>query len=136
MNLGRFQPGQILPIGVTTVDGTGTPTWPDTAPVATVKDAGNNVIWTGKVALDPDTPYRFSSALFLGIPYSLGTYSVGYEWSVGVYNGTATDTFDVISGGDVGGRIIAMYAYDRPEARYVVAQLTSGNIVQGRNPRL
>ena len=136
MDLGRFQPGQIVGIGVSTVDAADAPAWPDAAPVATITDGDNNVVWTGKIALDPNRAYRFSLSVFLGVPYSLGTYQVGYAWSIGAFSGTASDTFEVIHGGDVGGRIIAMYAYDRPEARYVVAQLTSGNIVQGRNPRL
>lgn len=135
MNLGRFQPGQVVKISVATVDGSGTPATPDAAPVATIRNGSNAVIWTGKLAMDGSTKV-FSLAVFVGIPYPLGTYTVTYQWAVGGFNGTGSDTFDVIHGGDVGGRVISMYAYDRPEARYVVAQLTSGNIVQGRNPRL
>ena len=29
-----------------------------------------------------------------------------------------------------------MFAYDRPEAGYVLAQLGGGKLVQGRNPRI
>lgn len=135
MNLGRFQQGQIVKISIATVDGNDLPATPDAAPVATIRDPSNAVIFSGKLAMDGGTQL-FSLPIFVGISYPLATYTVGYTWSVGGFNGTGSDTFDVIHGGDVGGRIIAMYAYDRPEARYVVAQLTSGNIVQGRNPRL
>jgi hypothetical protein len=54
----------------------------------------------------------------------------------GQAKGTASDTFDLIAGGDEGGAVVSMFAIDRPEARYVVGQLASGKLVQGRNPRL
>lgn len=135
MDLGRFQPGQDVRIGVATVDVDGNPAWPVLAPVSTVKDADNNTIFSGKIPMS-GLAYIFSRQLFLGLLYPVGIYQVNYAWTVGSFNGTASDTFEVISGGDVGGGIIAMYAYVRPEATYVVAQLSSGNIVQGRNPRL
>lgn len=135
MNLGRFQPGQRVLLGVSTVDGSANPAWPDSAPVATITDSNNDTIWTGKIALDGDQ-YHFSLNVFLGIAYSVGTYQVAYAWAVNGTPVTATDTFDVIAGGDIGGAVVSMYGYVRPESTYVVAQLDSGNIVQGRNPRL
>ena len=135
MDLGRIQPGQFVTIGVATVDGAGHPATPDAAPVATITDASNAVVFAGKIPMRRDTRH-FALPIFAGITLPLGTYTVSYAWAVGVFGGTATDTFTIIHGGDIGGRIISMYAYDRPEARYVVAQLSSGNIVQGRNPRL
>jgi hypothetical protein len=135
MNLGRFQPGQVVNISIQTVDSFDLPATPDAAPVAKIRDSLNAVVFSGKMAMDGSTKV-FSLSVFVGISYPLGTYTVSYQWVVGGFHGTGSDTFDVIHGGDVGGRIISMYAYDRPEARYVVAQLTSGNVVQGRNPRL
>lgn len=135
MNLGRFQPGQTVNIAVSTVDGDGNPAMPDAAPIATITAPDSTVLFAGKIALTA-TPFLFSLPIFVGIPYSVGTYQVEYQWLVAGVSVNASDTFDVIHGGDAGGRIIAMYAYDRPEASYVVAQLTSGNVVQGRNPRL
>lgn len=135
MDLGRFQPGQVVTLGVSTVDGSANPAWPDAAPVATIRDSSSNVIWSGKISLDGGA-YHFSLPVFVGISYSVGTYQVTYAWAV---NGTAvasSDSFDVIAGGDIGGSVVSMYAYVRPEATYVVAQLSSGNLVQGRNPRL
>lgn len=136
MNLGRFQSGQSVTIAVSTLGSTSLPVMPDAAPVATIKDSVGDVILLRKLALERFGSNVFSLDVFLGVRYPLGTYTVEYQWVVGGFTGTGSDTFDVIHGGDVGGRIISMYAYDRPEARYVVAQLTSGNFVQGRNPRL
>lgn len=135
MDLGRFQPGQNVLIGVSTVDGSDNPAWPDVAPIATITDSNNDTIWTGKLALDGGA-FHFSLSVFVGIAYSVGTYSVSYQWTVDGAVVTAQDRFDVVAGGDIGGAVISMYAYVRPESTYVVAQLSSGNLVQGRNPRL
>jgi hypothetical protein len=138
MDLGRFQAGQVVTVGVTTLDSGGSPATPDAAPAATVKDPGGNTVWSGKLPMAPGAypPTAFALPVFVGVGYSLGTYTVSYTWAVGAFNGTASDTFTVIGGGDVGGRVISLYAYGRPEARFVVAQLSSGNTIQGRNPRL
>ncbi len=135
MDLGRFQPGPSVTIGLSTVNAAQSPAMPDAAPIATIVNASSVTIWTGKIALTP-TPFLFSLPIFLGIAYPVGTYQVSYSWDVLGVPVTASDQFEVIAGGDIGGRVISMYAYVRPEATYVVGQLTSGTIVQGRNPRL
>ena len=136
MSLGRFQAGQFLTLAVNTTDAGHVPALPDSAPVMTITDSGSAVIATAKVPLDPLLPFTFGMRIFLGLEFALGTYTVGYAWTVNGSGVSVSDTFDLIAGGDAGGRIIAMYGYDRPEAKYVVTQLTSGNVVQGRNPRL
>jgi hypothetical protein len=42
----------------------------------------------------------------------------------------------VVPGGDPGGAVISVFAHDRPESGYVLAQLGGGKLVQGRNPRI
>jgi len=79
---------------------------------------------------------RFTASLFLGLGFPLGTYRVTFTYRAGGFDRSATTTFDVIAGGDPGGSVISMASYERPEARYVVAQLSSGRIVQGRNPSI
>lgn len=135
MDLGRFQPGQVVTIGVATVDGSDNPVAPLAAPVATVTNSSSDVVFSGKIAMNLDTMH-FALPIFLGILYPLGTYTVSYTWSAVGFSGSASDTFEVIGGGDIGGRVISIYAYVQPQAQYVIAQLSSGNIVQGRNPRL
>jgi hypothetical protein len=134
MYLGRFQQGQPVRLAVSPVSG-GNPATPDSAPVATVTGPVGFASFSAKLAMDGG-PTAFALAIPLVAEFLLGTYSVSYSYSVGGNAGTASDTFDVIAGGDPGGRIISMTAYDRPEARYVVTQLSSGRIVQGRNPTI
>lgn len=134
MNLGRFQQGQIVKLNVSPFDNVGVSTVPDSAPLATIRDQYSNAMAFLKMPMNRSV-VGFSIPVFLGVGFPLGTYTVTYSWSIGDYQGSASDSFDVISGGDIGGGVIAMYGYDRPEARYVVAQLSSGNLVQGRNPK-
>lgn len=136
MDLGRFQPGDIIELKFDTVDGDSNRAAPDVSPTIQIVDADSNAIMpTNKAGLIGSYTH-FGLDLFVSALYPLGTYTVTYSWTVSGTGFTATDTFTVIGGGDIGGSIIAMRAYVRPEASYVVAQLNSGNIVQGRNPRL
>lgn len=135
MDLGRFQLGQNVIFGLATNDASGNPIAPDAAPTATVTYPNGSSAGPIKLAMNTG-PTTFSIGWFLSADFALGTYTVSYQFRAGSYQGTGSDTFEVIAGGDQGGCIISMYAYDRPEARYVVAQLDSGNLVQGRNPRL
>lgn len=127
-SLGRFQLGDV----VTTEVLPGSP--PDAAPVATIKNGIGVTIATAKMAMNGG-PTAFSLPLFLGNLFTVGTFSVTYSYAVGGIPGSASDSFDVVAGGDPGGRVIAMTAYDRPEAQYVVVQMASGYLMQGRNPR-
>lgn len=139
MDLGRYQRGQKVPIGVNAVDGSSNPVEPDEAPVATIRDPASNVVAT--LALPRVAPSRtsFGAGFFLGVLFqTLGTYQVSYAYTFaeGTGQGSASDSFEVIAGGDEGGSVVAMFSLDRPEARYVVGQLGCGKLAQGRNPRL
>jgi hypothetical protein len=133
--LGRFQIGQTVPLAVVPVDSGGFPSPPDSAPVATVQDPSNTTVGILKMALGGD-PEHFAIGFFLRGGLALGTYQVTYAYRVNGASLGETGSFDVIPGGDPGGAVIAMVGYDRPEARYVVAQLASGRLVQGKNPRV
>jgi len=135
MNLGRFQLGQFVTLGLSTVNTVGVPTAPDAAPMATITTPGVVAGAPFKLAMNGG-PLAFALSIQLGLAYGLGTFSVTYTYSVNGAALTGGDTFTVIAGGDPGGGIIAMAYYERPEAGYVVTQLTSGRIVQGRNPSL
>ena len=127
--LGRFQPGQNVPISVTTTAP------PDRPPIAVVRDPNGNVVATIALAMRGGN-LVFGCDFFLGSAAILGTYTIGYSYVVAGTPGTATGSFDVIIGGDLGGAVIALYAYARPEAQYVVAQLSSGMLAMGKNPSI
>jgi hypothetical protein len=67
---------------------------------------------------------------------SIGRYAVRYSWDVGGFAGSATACFDVTPGGDAGGRVIALHEVRRPPRSHLVAQLSSGVLVAGSNPRV
>jgi hypothetical protein len=49
---------------------------------------------------------------------------------------SASGSFDVVAGGDSGGRVMSLHSVDRPEARGLIAQVSSGRLVLGSNPTL
>jgi hypothetical protein len=139
MDLGRFQKGEKVPLQVSTVDGSANPVEPDAAPLVVVRDPANAVVASLRLPRVGTAFDQYGMAHFLGVLFAtLGTYQVSYsyDYAEGTGQGTASDTFELIAGGDEGGAVVAMFHIDRPEARYVVGQLASGKLVQGRNPRL
>lgn len=76
----------------------------------------------------------FAKLVRLGAGFALGSYTVSFNYTVQGYQGLLLATFEVVGGGDLGGPVISLYSVDRPEARYIVAQLGTGRLVQGRNP--
>lgn len=134
MDLGRFQQGQQVTLGIATVDGSGNPVAPNAAPTVTITPPTGSP-FTLKLAMNGGST-AFSLPVFLGLSFGLGTYSVAYSYQAGAFAGSGSDTFEVIAGGDPGGAVISLCSFDRPEARYVVAHTTAGLILQGRNPQL
>ncbi|MBX6312831.1 MAG: hypothetical protein IRY99_07945 [Isosphaeraceae bacterium] len=135
--LGRYQRGQAVTLGVRVLGPDRLPAMPDSAPTARVYGDGGLVATYRLPIIDKGGQVgMFQRPVAIGLEYERGRYRVVYQYAVGAHAGMVIDTFEVIPGGDSGGAVISMYAYDRPEARYVVAQLSDGKLVQGRNPRL
>lgn len=135
---GRYQLGQEIPLGVLTVNASGAPSFPTTAPHMDVFSGSAKVV-SGKLLPVVDrggqTGY-FHYPLYLGPQFAAGRYSVVYRYLVGTYLGQVEDTFEVIAGGDDEGEVLAMHWFERPQADFVVQQLSSGKLVRGRNPRI
>lgn len=139
MDLGRYQLGQWVTLGTVVMDGSGKPVVPAAAPVASITGPQGFSMTLPMAALpEAVSSYpvgtAFGSLLFLDSSFIFGIFGVRY--SVSGQSIADPDSFTIIGGGDPGGRVISMHAYDRPEATYVIAQLDSGLIVQGKNPRL
>ena len=127
--LGRFRWGD-------EVDFTVTPTGPPPAlPTATITDASSVTVASFSMWVLPGLA-SFAGSVFLSSAWALGTFTVTCQFSVSGSPVTQVFTFDVVAGGDSGGDVISMYFYDRPEAGYVIAQLSGGLLAQGRNPHL
>ena len=125
--LGRFRRGDEVTIGITLAG------IPDSPPLATLYGP------TGQAEASYYMPtsdgLEFSVSPMVGA-WPLGTFSVSIAYSIGGVAASLGMSFDVVSGGDSGGSVISMHVHSRPESNYVVAQLSSGVVVQGRNPHL
>jgi hypothetical protein len=126
----RYQRGTVLPLGLLTSG------VPDHAPIAVLLDpAGADVLSVEMYAVGA-TARAFRADVFLDSLFGLGVHRVVYSYTVGGEPATTEDAFEIVSGGDSGGDVIALYGLDRPESPFVVAQLGCGRIVLGRRPAL
>ncbi len=129
VDLGRYRRGDTVTIGCVT------PGVPDAAPIAVILDVGMNPVMACPIPATDSTHMTFALPVFIGAQFNVGSYSVSYQFTVGGQSGLTTgDSFLVIPGGDSGGDVISLYSFNRPEGNYVVAQLSSGRLAQGRNP--
>lgn len=125
-DLGRFQRGKSVSVvpGIAII--------PDNYPLLVVAGPSGFPGYTANVPLQRGA--GFGARIFLGSQFPLGTYTATVTWSLAGNPSTYSATFEVVGGGDSGGPVNSLNAYDRPEARYVLAQLGGGKLVQGRNP--
>ena len=138
MYRGRFRLGEEATIGVFCFDGNYAPVLPDDCPVAKIFDASGNRVWTGKVPIQDRYGITglFQTQVYLSPTFAPGQYTVSYSYSSGggAYAGSDEDNFEVLPGGDTDGITEAMFYYHRPQADYVVQQLSSGKLKKRRNP--
>lgn len=135
MNLGRFHVGDSIPLAVSSEDNNGVPTLPTAAPTARIY-SGSTLIET--VSLPIWDRYKvtayFQKRHRLGSSYSAGTYLVVYGWTISATSYKKVAFFQVYSGGDADGNVIAAAAVERPEANYILYETESGSLMAGRNP--
>jgi hypothetical protein len=131
--LGTVVLGRRAPFLVQTLGAGRVPALPMVPPTATLYDAGGNVAATFELPI-----LDLAAGLFgMGVRLSTlapGRYCVLYQYRVNGYPGRVIDFLDLAAGDDAGA-VISLFAHDRPEARYVLAQLDGGRLVQGRNPK-
>jgi hypothetical protein len=137
-SLGRFRRGDSVPYSFTL------PALPDAPPVLTVTaDAATVDSFPLPILDQEDEIYAsrlvsntFGRYRMVGEDYPLGTLRVKADYSVSGVPASQDVTLDVVDGGDSGGSVISLLGHGRPDATYIVAQLSSGVLVQGRNPHL
>jgi hypothetical protein len=129
--------GEEITVAVQVYDSNGTPQLPDDCPIAKIFNAAGSVVWTAKIAIQDryGTVGYFQQNIFLGPAFAVGPYTVTYSYAVGGNPGSDEDNFEVIAGGDSDGTTESLYFYHRPQADYVIQQLSSGKIKRRRNPR-
>jgi hypothetical protein len=137
--LGRYKLGQTVILQLQITDPTtGSPVLPDEAPHADLFDINSTLIVRLKLAITDKfrTTGFFTRMVFLGAIYPVSAYRVVYHWTIASVPEQANDAFEVTTGGNPDGQIIAMHGFTRPDANYVVQELGSGRLVKGRNPAL
>jgi len=133
---GRCQHGEEITLGVLCTDGAGAPVYPDAAPTLDVfGPEGQPVAGQRLPAVDRAAAVGlFQLGLFLGPAFAPGRHRAVYRWSAGGLAGVAEDWFDLLPGGDARGAVIALYAYERPQADYLIRQQDGGAMGANRNP--
>jgi hypothetical protein len=138
--LGRFQAGAVVPLRVWTVDrSTNGPTLPDQAPWLRVYGPGG--VTAQFIPRMPTDDFWGILGLFrwplrLGVGLPVGTYAVVYSYLVNRRIHVVRDQFEVVGGSDASGTVISLFCQRHPETTYVLAQLDSGRLVLGRNPKV
>jgi len=131
---GYFQAGDLVPIALpTTVSGN--PASPDFAPMAVITRPDTVALPAQTMGMNGGSTDWLIN-FFLDGTAKLGTYDIEFTFSVLGTQHTTTGSFVVVAGGDIGGDVISLYAFTRPDSQYILAQLTSGMVVCGRNPTL
>lgn len=135
MYLGGYQIGGIVPLLVWTRDANGTPTVPDTAPLAT--------IWRGTLKIED---LRLSVApsgltglflypLFLGdTDYATGKHFVAYEYELSGNKMTGEACFEIADGGHFDGQGLSIHFLRQPGGDFVLQQTRSGRVLRRKNP--
>lgn len=150
MNRGRRQLGQFIHLTVSTVDGSGVPTNPTSAPTATIYDASNNKVLdarkmapqgiarTGFFGLDLMLTSQASIGLGGGggTEFASGQYVVLYKWTISGTERRTIDRFEILPGGNLQGAYTALEFYERPQADYLVGATEDGTVETRRGPYL
>lgn len=109
---------------------------PDDAPVAGFFDPSATLLLEKEIPFSDDLPSGMEFAREIQVSHlPLGKINVRVTYHVFGDQRQELFTFYVLPG-DSSGDVQALYANTRPEAQYIIAQLTDGTIVQGRQPRL
>lgn len=123
-SLGRFRVGEKVRIAVAIV--------PDAAFVGTIYPETETV---APVQFSPNKAGGMTALLTIEGFSALGTFEVRATAIVGGVSQKLRYSFEIVGGGDTGGRVIALAAASRPGGTHVLAHLESGKIVEGRNAR-
>lgn len=135
MNLGSFHVGDSIPLSVQGLNTTPVATLPDSAPIARIY-SGSTL--KESVSLPICDRYKttgyFQKRHRLSSAYSAGIYLIVYDVVISSTTYRTVAFFQVYSGGDADGTVIAATAVERPEANIVLYATESGCLKAGRNP--
>lgn len=134
---GRRQLGQEIFLAVLTVDGNGTPTIPDNVPTMKIYTGSGTLVLARSIPIFDryGTTGLFAYRQFLDGRFASGQYRVTYAWSISGTRYLDEDGFEIVDGGNADGAVLAMTTFVKPQATFIVQDLSSGKTVKGRNPR-
>lgn len=135
--LGRPKLGQKLSLTLQTKSAADIPIQPDSAPYADIY-AGTTLVETIRLPILEryKVSWLFGVDLFLGAKYSTGQHMIVYRYLLSTVKYQAFAYFEIVGGGAVGGPIIAMTEYRKPEAGYLIHQNEAGDLQYSRNPEV
>ena len=139
MHFGRHRQGEHVTLFCVTRNAAGTATVPTNAPQAVIFNTAGTKITQFRVPVTDKAGQTgvFTHALRLNSDYgTVGVYSVIFYYNILTFAGVDLNTFEIVAGGNADGSVIGLYYYDRPHGKFIVRQLDSGTVTQGRNPRL
>ena len=130
--LGRFRHGDKVTMSISL------PGVPDSSPIAVIFAEGTNqLMGVYQLPSIDSTNLNFALPMLMGNGFSFGTYLITYQFTIGGIQGTVdSGRFQVIPGGNPAGDVIFMHAIDRPEATFVLTQMSGGRLCVGRNPSI
>jgi hypothetical protein len=138
--LGRFRLGDSVPLFVCCTNGLGSPTFPIDSPTVKTWDPIAGLVQSFQIPVVDRYAQTglFEGHLRLSVLYSnLGMWTATYTYVTPDGNpGLKQDNFEIVEGGNPDGNVVSMSWYERPWAYFIVQELDSGKLVQGRNPKL
>lgn len=139
----QYSVGDSIPLSLVSRNASGTPTLPDSAPVAEIYDSSGS-----QVGSDISLPIRdrygrdsagttncyFGRTFRLNSSFAAGRYMILYKWIISSVTYESTDHFDVAYAGDADGCVISMGAYPTPVGHAVAYDTESGKTLRGLRP--
>jgi hypothetical protein len=131
VSLGRFRRGDVVSVELSL------PFIPDVPPYGVVLDSEHEIVQAFLLSRTSSSPGDFTANIFVDRQYQFGHHQIAFvTLAGGVPEEQDNQCFDVISGGDSGGRVVSLACYQRGASQNVLAHLSSGELVLGREPSL
>lgn len=136
----RYSVGDEIPLSLLTVNASGAPTTPDSAPIVQIFNSSGSQVGSDIKLPIYDRYGEYTSAAYFGrtfllnSSYAAGRYFVLYEWVISSVTYKTTEHFDITYAGDADGQVIGMGAVPSGGSINVVYDTRSGKVFRGRNP--
>lgn len=137
MYRGVVRLGDEIAFRVQCYNSSGVPADPDACPKIDIySGSGKPLSGKSMPVLDKATTTGlFELRVFLGVPFAVGAHLASIRYKVSSHHGILMARFDIVPGGSTTGEVVSMFAWELPNANYLVQQRTSGQLYRGKNPR-